>query len=88
MTPAQVRMARAALGLTVERLARDAGLPPRAIAALEQGHGEPDAAAKLRATFEVAGVEFLGEDGVTFRDGRPDAAQTLPLEELNAANDE
>jgi transcriptional regulator with XRE-family HTH domain len=81
-------MARAALGLTVERLARDAVVPPEAIAAMEQGHGEPEAAAKLRATFEAAGVAFLGEDGVTFRDGRPDAARTLPLEELNAANDE
>ncbi len=88
MTPAQARMARAALGLTVERLARTAVIPPEAIVAMEQGHGEPEAAAKLRATFEVAGVEFLGEDGVTFRDGRPDAARTLPLEDLNAANDE
>ena len=88
MTPAQVRMARAALGFTVERLAKDAVIPPQAITAMEQGNGEPEAAAKLRATFEVAGVTFLGEDGVTFRDGRPDAARTVPLEDLNAANDE
>ncbi len=58
MTPVQVRMARAALGLSLEQLATEAALSKEAIALLEQGLDRPEAIAKLRATFEVAGIEF------------------------------
>lgn len=88
MTPAQVRMARAALGISVEQLARESVVPEDAVLALEGGAGQPDAAAKLRATFEGAGVEFLGEDGVRFHERAPAAAGTVPLEDLSSANDE
>lgn len=86
MTPSQARMARAALGLSVEDLARTAAISVDEIAAAEAGGGEPGLEAKLRATFEGGGVEFLDEDGVRFRGDN--AARTVPLDELSSANDE
>ena len=88
MTPVQVRMARAALALTVGQLASRAALQVEAVEMIERGTGRPDAAAKLRTTLESAGVEFLGEDGVRFHAESLGAAQTVPLEQLNSANDE
>ena len=87
MTPVQVRMARAALDMTPEALSREAGLSPEDVAGLERGGAEGAASAKLRATFEAAGIAFLDGDGVRF-DPRQAAAQTVPLEEMNSYNDE
>ena len=86
MTPVQVRMARAALDMTSEALSRAAGLSPEDVAQLERGGQEGAASAKLRATFEAAGIAFLAEDGVRY-DSRQ-AAATVPLEEMNSYNDE
>lgn len=89
MTPVQIRMARAALDMSAEDLASKAVVPPDEIEALERGSGgQPEAAAKLRATFETAGVEFLEEDGIRYREGGLRAAKTVPLENLSSANDE
>lgn len=80
-------MARAALDMTAEALSRVAGLSPEDVAGLEHGGAEGAASAKLRATFEAAGVAFLAADGVRF-DPRQAAARTVPLEEMNSYNDE
>ena len=87
MTPVQVRMARAALDMTVEDLSREAGLSPQDVAQLEHGGQEGAASAKLRATLEGAGVAFLDADGVRY-DERRAMAKTVPLEEMNSYNDE
>ncbi len=87
MTPVQVRMARAALDLTTEELSRTAGLSPEDLQQLEMGGQDGAASAKLRTTFEGAGVTFLDRDGVRF-DERRRMAGTVPLEEMNAYNDE
>ena len=88
MTPVQLRMARAALGLTVEDLASRAAVQSDVVEMLERGTGRPDASAKLRTTLESAGVEFLGEDGARLRDSHYAAGNTVPLEQLSSANDE
>ena len=87
MTPVQVRMARAALGMTSEALSKEAGLSPEDLAQLERGGQEGIASAHLRATFEAAGISFLDSDGVRY-DPRLAMAKTVPLEEMNSYNDE
>lgn len=87
MTPAQVRMARAALDLSMEQLATDAAIDAKEIVALERGGGSPDVSAKLRATFEGAGIEFLAEDGVKQHPQMKDSGR-IAVENLNSANDE
>ena len=87
MTPVQVRMARAALGMTADELSREAGVSSQDVAQLEQGGQEGAASAKLRATFEGAGIAFLDGDGVRY-DARSGAASSVPLEEMNSYNDE
>lgn len=86
MTPVQARMARAALDLSEQQLSRDTAVRAEDIEALERGAGSPDVAAKLRVTFEGAGIEFIGEDSVRHA-GRRDGG-TIPLEALNSENDE
>ncbi len=87
MTPVQARMARAALDLTPEDLSRLAGLSADDVAQLEHGGQEGIASARLRTTFEGAGVTFIETDGVRF-DARQGMAATVPLEEMNSYNDE
>lgn len=87
MTPVQVRMARAALDVSAEELSRKAGLSADDVAQIERGGQDGAASAKLRATFEGAGVSFLDADGVRF-DARLAMAGTVPLEEMNSYNDE
>lgn len=88
MTPVQVRMARAALDLTVAQLAERAAVEGEAIELLEDGASQPEVGAKLRATLERAGIEFLGEDGVRYQGGITAPGLALPVELLNSANDE
>lgn len=88
MTPVQARMARAALDLSIEALAAEAALPADVVERIEHDGGQRDAASRLRSAFERAGVEFLGDDGVRWRSRDDRASHTLPLDELNAANDE
>ena len=87
MTPVQVRMARAALDLTPEDLSRKAGLSVQDLHELERGGQDGSASAKLRTTFEGAGIAFLDEDGVRF-DARLRAGATVPLDQMNSYNDE
>lgn len=88
MSPVQIRMARAALELSAEQLASKAAIGVEAVERLEQGNGSPDAEAKLRATLEGAGVEFLAQDGVKFHPVDLSAAASVPLDQLSSANDE
>ena len=87
MTPAQLRMSRAALEMSVEALAQKLAVGADQIAALEQGSGSPDLDAKLRVYFESAGLSFKDEQGVSFDETKA-MAGTVPLDQLNSANDE
>ncbi len=87
MTPVQVRMARAALDLTVEDLSKEAGLTPDDLQRLEHGGTEGAASAKLRATFEASGISFLEADGVRFDESLREP-KTIALENMNSYNDE
>ena len=65
MTPAQVRMARAALGWSLADLAQASGVDPDTIANVEAG-GHADGSEMLSAigaALEAAGIIFLDEDG-------------------------
>ena len=65
MTPEQCRAARAMLNISQDNLAKETGVSKRTIAGFETGDGTPykrtlDA---LRTTLELAGVEFIAENG-------------------------
>jgi transcriptional regulator with XRE-family HTH domain len=95
--PDQIRAARAILGLSQPNIARLAGLSTMTIKRAE-GAGKPAASAEaiaaIRAALESAGVEFIAENGggagVRLRKGsaKGDQAAAIPVEDLNAENDE
>jgi transcriptional regulator with XRE-family HTH domain len=63
--PAQVRMARAALNWSLQRLADAAGVHRNTISNFETGKygGSEEALAAIHAALEAAGVEFIAENG-------------------------
>lgn len=65
LTPAQCRMARAALEIGVRDLAKLAGVSAMTVTRFENGHsdGYPATLEKIRAAFEGAGVIFVDENG-------------------------
>lgn len=65
ITPAQSRMARAALQIGVRELADLAGVSAMTVTRFENGHTGGHAATlmKIRAALESAGVEFIAENG-------------------------
>lgn len=61
MTPEQLRMARAALDWTADRLASESGVGVNTVRRIEKGRGALyDTVLKLQTTLEAAGVEFIG----------------------------
>ena len=59
MLPVQCRMARAALGLSVQKLAVAARVSPQTIIRFERGEKiRPRTVTSLRQVLEAAGVEF------------------------------
>jgi hypothetical protein len=91
---AQVRAGRALIGWTQARLAEAAGLPPDIVELFETGglNAVPaDAAAKMRAALESAGVAFIPAGagaGAGVRFGAARESKYLGWEDLNASNDE
>ena len=79
------------LGLDQGRLAENANVSRNTIANFETGQRVPVAnnLAAIRAALEAAGVEFIAENGggagVRLRKAGPAA---IPVEDLNASNDE
>ena len=64
MTPAQCRMARAALNLGVREVAKLADVSTNTITRLERGEHLKDSTVQaVRAVLEGAGVEFIPENG-------------------------
>ena len=87
MQPVQLKMARAALDLSIDQLAARAGVSHVDIARLEDGtDGDDSHTARVRAVLESEGIVWIDEDGVRFTgDHAADAA--VPVEELTTGND-
>lgn len=96
ITPAQCRAARALLDWSQQRLAEVAKIGNATIRNFEGGKSEPQTATLdvLRRALEAAGVIFIDENGegagVRLRKAAQDNAPvaTIPLDKLNAENDE
>ncbi|WP_037153505.1 helix-turn-helix domain-containing protein [Rhizobium freirei] len=95
ITSAQLRGARAMLGLTVEVLATETGLPVSAIEALERDGSSADikALAAVRSVLETHGLLFLaggsdgtGGAGIRFKHWAENDG--IRPENLNATNDD
>jgi transcriptional regulator with XRE-family HTH domain len=93
----QVKAAKSLLGWSQNDLAAASGVSAPTIARLESQDGElggrADTSAKIIAALESAGVIFVAENGegpgVRLRkSGRGATPATIPLEDLNAENDE
>jgi transcriptional regulator with XRE-family HTH domain len=64
MLPVQCKMARAATGLGVRKLAAAAGVSPDTIARFERGEPLKDRTVQaVQTAFEAAGVIFVEENG-------------------------
>ena len=92
MTPAQCRMARAAIELGVRALAEAAKVSTNTITRFERGEPLRERTVDaVRAALESAGVEFIAENGggpgVRLKKPRPDP-DSIAAEDLNASNDE
>ena len=90
MLPIQCKMARTALGLGVRETAQLAEVSPNTIARFERGEEmRSSTLAAIRVALEAAGVEFIAENGggAGVRLRKP-AQPAIPLENLNASNDE
>ena len=86
MQPVQVKMARAALGLSLDDLARQAGVEGSAVAALESGREvEGDTISALNLFLSAQGIELIEGDGV-----RAHASSTgdfVPIDHVTTEND-
>jgi DNA-binding XRE family transcriptional regulator len=91
ITPQQIRGARAMLGFTQAELAKRAGISTTGLNNIESGTGDPKAStlAAIKSALEAAGVEFTNGDapGVKLHKAGARVA-TIPIEDLNAENDE
>ena len=89
-SPAQCRMARAALEIGVRDLAEMAGVSAMTVTRFENGHtqGYPETLAKLQRALEAAGVTFTngGEPGVKLKRSGP-ANQGTEVCDLTSDND-
>ena len=70
LTRAQLRMARAALNLTIGDLGKATGLHRNTITNIEVGRyaGNQNSIALIESVFRKAGVEFLPQNGVRFQE--------------------
>lgn len=95
LSPAQCRAARGLVELDQARLAEMANVSRNVIVDFETGRRTPNPnnLAAIRRALETAGVAFMdagssleGGVGVRLRGGQ--RSQTIPLDDLNASNDE
>ena len=86
MQPVQVKMARAALGLSTDDLARAAGVDGAAIVALEDGRQvKGDVTSALNLFLSTHGIELIEGDGVRAR--ASSAKDYVPIESVTTDND-
>ncbi len=93
LLPSQCRAARALLNWSRGELSKRCNVSLATLAEFEAGKREPyqRTLADVRAALEAAGVEFIerngGGPGVRLRETEQPAL-TIPIEDLNAENDE
>lgn len=88
MHPVQMKMALAALDLSVDQFASKAGISHLEVQQLESGGAVgSEIEGKARAALESEGIEWIEEDGVRFK-GVAASATTIPIGQLNSYNDE
>ena len=86
MQAVQVKMARAALGLSRDELATHAGVPTAALEALEDGGGgEAETMQGLSLFFAANGIELIDSDAV--RAQPRGAARSVTVDRLTTDND-
>lgn len=86
MQPVQIKMARAALDLSVENLAREASVPAADVRELEEGGMPgPEALHSLSLFFAASGIELIDSDGV--RAKPRETADAVSVEDLTTGND-
>jgi ribosome-binding protein aMBF1 (putative translation factor) len=96
ISPAQIRAARALLDWSPDDLAARVGISALTLADFETVRRPQDdrVVARIRRTLEAGGVAFIDDErggpGVRLRENRSagDQTATIPLEGLNAENDE
>jgi transcriptional regulator with XRE-family HTH domain len=95
MMPVQMKMARAALSWGVRDLAERAGVTANTVTRIENGSdAKQSTIAALRAALESAGIEFIAENGggpgvrLKKRGAKGDQNASIPVEKLNASNDD
>ncbi len=71
ITTAQIRGARGILNWSQQDLAQRTGISATSIGSIENGQTTPrqNTLETIRKTFEIAGIEFIGLDGVRLRSG-------------------
>jgi DNA-binding XRE family transcriptional regulator len=95
ITPTQLKMARAALGISQAQVAEAAGLSTTAYNSVEQGQSDPKISTlrNVKAAFEAKGVVFSSDGGVRvvpkaqiirFPKGTTVEAKVTALQILNA----
>lgn len=98
ISPSQLRAARALLGLSIDDLSAESGVPSSVIAEIELDNGGEgdsrgllalsESLARLGVTFIADGDAPSGGEGVRRTERRPDQAEDgLRPEMLNASND-
>jgi DNA-binding XRE family transcriptional regulator len=86
MQPVQVKMARAALGLSPEDLAKQAGVDGAAVSALENGQEvEGDVVSALNLFLSTHGIELIEGDGVRAR--ASSVNDYVPIDAVTTDND-
>lgn len=86
MQAVQVKMARAALDLSVEDLARYAGVAPSRLTEFEAGRSaEPSVTQGLGLFFAAHGIELIDSDGV--RAKQRETADFVTVDQLTTGND-
>lgn len=85
MQPVQVKMARAALGLSVDELAAQAGIAVDALDQLEAGDIEPAVVQGLSLFFASHGIELIDGDGVRAKSAQ--AKDFVTVDQLTTGND-
>ena len=86
MQAIQVKMARAALGLSNEELAKRAGVSAEHLSGLEAGHAaDPAVTQGLGLFFAANGIELIDSDGV--RAKPRETADYVTVDNLTTGND-
>jgi predicted transcriptional regulator len=92
LTSEQIRGARAMLRIEQKELAQMAGVSLETIKRIERSPGAVSAYAStvdsLQRALETAGVEFTNGDQPGVRLRKAETAKSIPIDKLNASNDE